>query len=167
MAAVAAFLDAVPSGPCGLVLEGPAGIGKTMVWQAGVTGAAGRSYAVLSCCPAESEATLSFAALGDLLDGVLDRALPLLPPPQRRALEVALLLEDPVGSPPEQRAVCVAFLAALRHLSELGPVVLAVDDLQWLDDPSARVLEFALRRLSREPAGLLASARDPGRWDSV
>jgi DNA-binding CsgD family transcriptional regulator len=162
MAAVAAFLDAVPSGTCGLVLEGAAGVGKTTVWRAGAAQAAGRSYTVLSCRPAESEATLSFAALGDLLDGVLDRALPQLPPPQRRALEVALLLADPAGSPPEQRAVCVAFLAVLRHLSESGPVVLAVDDLQWLDDPSARVLEFALRRLSGEPAGLLASARDPG-----
>src|SRR5215472_576808 len=162
MAAVAAFLDGVPSGPCGLVLEGAAGIGKTTVWRAGAARAAERSYTVLSCRPAESEARLSFAALGDLLDGLLDRALPRLPPPQRRALEVALLMEDPVGSPPEQRAVCVAFLAVLRHLSESGPVVLAVDDLQWLDDPSARVLEFALRRLGGEPAGLLASARDPG-----
>ena len=167
MAAVAAFLDALPSGPCGLVLEGPAGIGKTTLWRAGAAQAAGRSYTVLSCRPAESEATLSFAALGDLLDGVLGQVLPRLPPPQRRALKVALLLEDPGGSPPEQRAVAVAFLAVIRHLSELGPVVLAVDDLQWLDDPSARVLEFALRRLGGEPTGLLASARDPGRWDSV
>lgn len=167
MAAVAAFLDAVPSGPCGLVLEGAAGIGKTTVWRAGAAWAAGRSYTVLSCRPAESEATLSFAALGDLLDAVLDRVLPLLPPPQRRALEVALLLKDPAGSPPGHRAVCVAFLAVLRHLSESGPVVLAVDDLQWLDDPSARVLEFALRWLSGEPAGLLASARDPGRGRPV
>ena len=162
MAAVAAFLDAVPSGTCGLVLEGAAGVGKTTVWRAGAAQAAGRSYTVLSCRPAESEATLSFAALGDLLDGVLDQALPRLPTPQRRALEVALLMEDPAGSPPEQRAVCVASLAILRHLSESGPVVVAVDDLQWLDDPSARVLEFALRRLGGEPTGLLASARDPG-----
>lgn len=112
--------------------------------------------------PAGSEATLSFAALGDLLDGVLDQELPGLPPPQRRALEVALLLADPVGSPPEQRAVCVAFLSVIRHLSESGPVVLAIDDLQWLDDPSARVLEFAFRRIRSEQAGLLASARDSG-----
>jgi len=160
MAAVAAFLDGVPSGPCGLVLEGAAGIGKTTVWRAGAARAAERSYTVLSCRPAESEATLSFAALGDLLDGVLDQALPLLPPPQRRALEVALLLADPVGSPPESRAVAVAFLTVVRHLSESRPVVLAVDDLQWLDDPSARVVEFALRRLRGERAGLLASARD-------
>jgi DNA-binding CsgD family transcriptional regulator len=162
MAAVAAFLDAVPSGPCGLVLEGEAGIGKTTVWGAGAARAAERSYTVLSSRPAESEATLSFAALGDLMDGVLDEALPQLPPPQRRALEVALLLEDPVGSPPEQRAVAVAFLAVIRRLSASGPVILAIDDLQWLDVPSARAVEFALRRLSGERAGLLASVRDPG-----
>jgi predicted ATPase len=161
MAAVAAFLDAVRSGPCGLVLEGAAGIGKTTVWSAGAGWAVGRRYTVLSSRPAESEATLSFAALGDLLDGVLDRVLPPLPPPQRRALEVALLLADPLGSPPEQRAVAVAFLAVIRQLAASGPVVLAVDDLQWLDGPSARALEFALRRLSHEPAGLLACLRVP------
>src|SRR5215468_5241151 len=162
LAAVAAFLDAVSSGPCGLVLEGAAGIGKTTVWRAGTAWAAERSYTVLSARPAESEATLSFAALGDLLDGVLDQALAPLPSPQRRALEVALLLEDPGASPPEQRAVCVAFLAVIRHLSAAGPVVLAIDDLQWLDVASAAAVQFALRRLSREGAGLLASARDPG-----
>src|SRR5262249_60018651 len=104
MAAVAAFLDAVRSGPVGLLLEGEAGIGKSTVWSAGVAGAARRSYTVLSCRPTESEATLSFAALGDLLHGVLDQALPQLPPPQRRALEVALLLAGPGGSPPWQTA---------------------------------------------------------------
>lgn len=84
MAAVAAFLDAVPSGPCGLVLEGEAGIGKTTVWGAGAARAAERSYTVLSSRPVESEATLSFAALGDLMDGVLDEALPQLPPQRYR-----------------------------------------------------------------------------------
>ena len=93
------------------------------------------------------------------MDGVLGQVLPQLPPPQRRALEVALLIEDPVGSPPEQRAVCLAFLAVIRHLSASGPVVIAIDDLQWLDLPSAAALEFALRRLGSEPVGLLASVR--------
>ncbi len=111
LATMTAFLDALPSGPSGLLLEGAAGIGKTTVWEAGVAGAAARSYIILSSRPAESEATLSFAALGDLMDGLLGQVLPQLPPPQRRALEVALLIEDPVGSPPEQRAVCLAFLA--------------------------------------------------------
>src|SRR5262249_44808195 len=97
MAAVAAFVDAVGSGSAGLVLEGAAGIGKTTVWAAGAALAAGRGYTVLSCRPAESEARLSFAALGDLLGGVLEEAVAGLPPPQRRALEVALLLADPAG----------------------------------------------------------------------
>src|SRR5262245_51347704 len=162
MAAVAAFLDAVGSGPAGLVLEGAAGIGKTTVWAAGAALGAGRGYTVLSCRPAESEARLSFAALGDLLGGVLGEAVAGLPAPQRRALEVALLLADPVGSPPEQRAVCVAFLGVLRRLAASGPVVLAVDDLQWLDAPSAAAVQFALRRLAHERAGLLASARTEG-----
>ena len=159
LATVTAFLDALPSGTSGLLLEGAAGIGKTTVWEAGVAGAAARSYIILSSRPAESEATLSFAALGDLMDGHLGQVLPQLPPPQRRALEVALLIADPVGSPPEQRAVCLAFLAVIRRLSTSGPVVIAIDDLQWLDLPSAAALEFALRRLGSEPVGLLASVR--------
>jgi DNA-binding CsgD family transcriptional regulator len=159
LAAVTAFADALPSGPSGLLLEGAAGIGKSTLWEAGVAAAAARSYVVLSSRPAESEAGLSFAALGDLMEGVLGEVLPRLPPPQRRALEVALLLADPGGSPPEQRAVYLAFLGAIRHLAASGPVLIAIDDLQWLDRPSAGALEFALRRLEDEPAGLLASVR--------
>lgn len=159
LATVTAFLDALPSGPSGLLLEGEAGIGKTTLWDAGVAAAAERSYVVLSSRPAESEATLSFAALGDLMDGVVGQVLPRLPPPQRRALEVALLMADPGNRPPEQRAVYLAFLSAIRQLSSSGPVLIAIDDLQWLDPPSAAALEFALRRLADEPAGLLASVR--------
>ena len=161
LAMVTAFLDALASGPSGLLLEGEAGIGKTTVWAAGVAGAAARSYIVLRARPAESEATLAFAVLGDLVDGVLVRVLPQLPPPQRRALEVALLMEDPAGSPPEQRAICLAFLSVIRLLSASGPVVVAIDDLQWADGPSAAALEFALRRFGSEPVGLLASVRIP------
>lgn len=132
LATVTAFLDALPSGPTGLLLEGEAGIGKTTLWDAGVAAAAAHSYVVLSSRSAESEAALSFAALGDLMDGVAAQVIPQLPPPQRRALEVALLMADPVGSPPDQRAVYLAFLGAVRHLSASGPVLIAIDDLQCL-----------------------------------
>ena len=157
--AMAAFLAGVPSGPSGLLLEGEAGIGKTTVWMAGVADAAARSYLVLSSRPAESEASLSFAGLGDLLDGALERVLGGLPPPQQNALQVALLLTEPAGNVPGHRAVCAAFLAVIRALAADGPVVIAIDDLQWLDRPSATVLDYALRRLRGEPVGLLASAR--------
>lgn len=167
LATVTAFLDGLASGPSGLLLEGEAGIGKTTVWDAGVAGAAARSYIIVQARPAESEATLSFAVLGDLMDGVLAQALPELPSPQRRALQVALLMEDPAGSPPEQRAVCLAFLSVIRLLSASRPVVVAIDDLQWADRASAAALEFALRRLGGEPVGLLASVRLPAGGHAV
>jgi len=159
LGAVAAFLDGLPSGPSQLLLEGEAGIGKTTVWAAGIADAAARSYLVLSSRPTESEATLSFAALGDLMDGVLERVLAALPAPQRDALQVALLLKDPAGGPLEHRAVCAAFLGAVRLLAGQSPVLIAVDDLQWLDRPTAVTLGYALRRLGQEPVGLLAAVR--------
>ena len=159
LGAVAAFLDGLPSGPSGLLLEGEAGIGKTTVWMAGVAGAAARSYLVLSTRPTESEARLSFAALSDLMDGVIERVLARLPAPQQDALQVALVLKDPEGSPLEHRAVCAGFLGVVRLLAAQSPVVIAIDDLQWLDRPSAMTLDYALRRLGKEPVGLLASVR--------
>ncbi len=161
LGAMAVFLDGLPSGPSGLLLEGEPGIGKTTLWTAGIADAAARSYLVLSTRPTESEAKLSFAALGDLLDGTLERVLGEMPPPQQDALQVALLLKNPVGSPPEHRAVCAAFLSVARRLAAESPVLIAIDDLQWIDRPSALTLGYALRRLQNEPIGVLASVRVP------
>ena len=91
LARISSFLDAVLTGPEALILEGEAGIGKSALWLDTLAQAQARSYRALSSRPTESEAKLSFAALGDLLDGVVDEVLDALPPPQRSALEVALL----------------------------------------------------------------------------
>jgi DNA-binding CsgD family transcriptional regulator len=141
-----------------LILEGSPGIGKTTLWLAGLDLARGRGYRVLASRAAESEARLSYTALGDLFAGVLDEALPGLPPPQARALRAALLQSEGGGSP-DQRAVSLASVNVVRTLAMAGPLVVAVDDVQWLDTPSARVLSFVLRRLSDEPVGLLLSLR--------
>ena len=76
----------------------------------------------------------------------LDDVLPALTAPRRRALEVALLVEDAAGRPVDPRALGVAVRNALELLAEDGLVV-AIDDLQWLDASSASALGFALRRL--------------------
>jgi hypothetical protein len=94
---LARFLDAVPAGPVGLLLEGDAGMGKTTLWLEAVSAARDRSYRVLSCRPVESEAQLAFAALGDLLEEVPESATEYLPAPQRRALDVALLRMEAEG----------------------------------------------------------------------
>ncbi len=106
---------------------------------------------MLSSRPAEAEAKLSFAAVAELLDGVLEGVLGGLPTPQQNDLQVALLLKDQVGSLRRNRAVCAVFLGVIRCLASRGPVVIAVDDLQWLDRPSAVTLDYALRRLMTEP----------------
>ena len=159
LAALAAFLDDVPVGPAQLVLVGEAGVGKTTLWCAGADEARERGYRVLETRPAEAEARLAFAGLGDLLDPVLGEVLDPLPTPQRDALRVALLLERATGVPPEERAVAVAVLSALRNLAADRPTIVAVDDLQWLDSPSAAVLGFAWRRLRDERASLLVARR--------
>ena len=160
------FLDDVAGGPAALLIEGDVGAGKTTLSRAAVEATRVRRYTVLACHPAEAEATLAFAALGDLLDGVLHRSREVLPERQQRALEVAALVSDPGDAASDQLAVSVATLGLLRALALEAPVVVAVDDYQWLDSASARVLDFVLRRLVAERVGLVASRR-PGTVDGL
>ena len=104
-------------GPVGILLTGEAGIGKTTLWEAGLEASSDRSFQVLVARPAEPEAKLSLAAIADFLDPALEDVRELLPPPQRRALEVALLRVEAEGHAPEPRAVAFAFLGALRALA--------------------------------------------------
>jgi DNA-binding CsgD family transcriptional regulator len=163
LAAIESFLERVTQEPCALVLSGEPGIGKTVLWQRGVERGRGRLAQVLSHRAAEAEVGLSFAGLSDLLTGVIGTVLPSLSAPRRRALEVALLLADPNTEAHDPRAIGLALVDSLRTLCHLGPVLVAVDDLQWLDRSSARALEFALRRMGDERVGLLATVRSaPG-----
>ena len=159
LASVHAFLASVTEGASALVLEGEAGVGKTTLWTAGMAEAEERGMLILRARPAESETTLSFSAIGDLLDGVLDEALEQLPAGQRRALARALILDEEEGPSPEAHAVGVALLGALRALGERLPTVVAVDDVQWLDAASSAALAFAARRLRGERVGVMLAQR--------
>ena len=149
LGAVEAFLADMERGPAALVLSGEAGIGKTILWEAGVEQAAERFGRVLSHRSVQAEASLAFGGLSDLLSPVLEEVLPSLAPPRRRALEVALWLADPGEQPPEAAAIGLAFLDVLRLLAERGPVLVALDDLQWLDSSSALVIPLALAAAAR------------------
>ena len=148
--------------PAALVLEGDAGIGKTTLWRAGIEIAGEAGHRVLRCQAAVAESQLAFAALSDLLAGALDYTLPSLPLPQRRALEIALLLVEPAGAPPDIRALAAACLGVIRQLTAHSTVVVAIDDVQWLDASSRTVLEFAVRRLTAEPVAVLVATRGIG-----
>lgn len=155
----AGFIESVPSGASALLLTGEPGIGKTALLRAAIQAASARSYRVLTCQPGESETQLLFTALIDLFDDVLDEALPRLPELQRRALEVAFLRTGAQADAPNWQAVSLAVLGVLRSFSRDEPVVLAVDDLQWIDASSARVLEFVLRRVEPLRFGITVSIR--------
>lgn len=105
---------------------------------------------------AEAEQELAFAGLGDLLEDALDVILPSLPTPRRQALQGALLLEDDLVVDP--RALALAVRSALEALAVDEPVLVAVDDVQWLDPSSSRAVAFALRR-TVAPLRLLLSRR--------
>jgi hypothetical protein len=159
---IGGFLDP-PGGGLGLLLEGVAGIGKTTLWRAGIELGRAWGYRVLWCRPAASETAYSFAALGDLLAPVVDEVLARLPAPQRAALGAALALAETDAPEADERVVGLAVLSSLRLLAIRDPVLVGVDDLQWLDPASAAVLGFAARRLQDEPLKLLYSVRvEPG-----
>src|SRR6266545_3973893 len=150
---------AVQGLPRAVLLEGEAGIGKTTLWQRAVSDGSS-VYTVLSCRPAESEAQLSFAALYDLLGETIQDTLPELPPPRRRALEVALRLADTSGAAHDRMATSFGFLDALHILARSSPLLIAIDDVQWLDPQSRLLLEFAFGRLEDDPVGILLSGRE-------
>jgi DNA-binding CsgD family transcriptional regulator len=141
------------------IVTGSAGIGKTELWETATDDARSRGVRVLEARPSEAEAQLAFAALCDLMDGIDTAPLDALPMPQRHALDEALLRAEPGEVPPEPHAVGLGFLNALRSLSAGGVVLVAVDDVQWLDSASADVLAFAARRLRDSTVRLLFAQR--------
>ena len=153
---IGGFLDASPvEAPRALILAGEAGIGKSTLWLEGLVAARERGLRVLSTRPAEAERSFALAGLGDLFDAALDDVLPALAPPRRRALQVALLLEE-TQEPLAPRALGVAVRSALELLAEGQPLLVAVDDVQWLDPSSTAALAFALRRTAAPMRLLLA-----------
>jgi DNA-binding CsgD family transcriptional regulator len=157
------LLDAPDELPAAAVVVGEAGIGKTALWLATGEEAGKRGYMVLSCRPSEAEARFSFSGLSDLLGRHVADVLPELAAPQRSALEAALGLSS--GEPVEERLVAFALLNVLQRLGEDNRIVIAVDDVQWLDEPSASLLRYALARLETERVLALLTVRgEPPSW---
>jgi DNA-binding CsgD family transcriptional regulator len=162
MAVVRRFLDDASGECCALHLHGPAGIGKSTIWQAALSEGEALGFRVSRSRPTEAEATLPFSGLTDLFGDLLDEVQPELPEPQRRALDIALLRASVEETRPDPLAISLAVLNLLRVATTTRPIILAVDDVPWLDRSSATVLDFALRRLEREPVGILVAQRTTG-----
>ena len=142
-----------------LLFTGGPGIGKTALWEEGLRLARGRGIRVLAARPGDAEAEVSFAGLFDLLAGIDIGTVGGLPAPQRRALEAALLRAEPAGGPPERFAISAGFFGVLHSLAAAESLLVAVDDLQWLDTASAEALGFAARRARGQRFRFLLSRR--------
>ena len=142
-----------------LVFAGAPGIGKSTIWVAAVDEALARGFQVLAARPSEAEAELAFSVLSDLLATVDQSTFAALPGTQRAALENALRRGEAADAGFDPAAVGLATLGVLRLLAVAAPVVIAIDDLQWVDRPSLRAVTYALRRLDGEPVALVGSVR--------
>ena len=161
------FAQEVRTLPAALAIQGEAGAGKSTLWRAGIETAVVAGHGLLRSEPSASETDLSFAGLADLLSGVLPRVAEQIPAPQREALEIALLLRAAGDEPPTARAIALALLTVLRACVSEGPVVVALDDVQWLDEASLDALAFALRRVTSGPLSLLVAARTAATGDPL
>ncbi|MEA3183633.1 MAG: hypothetical protein QOJ74_110, partial [Ilumatobacteraceae bacterium] len=155
----AIFVAASASGPAVLEIDGEPGIGKTTLFRYTVELARIGGSTVLECSPTQAESAMSYVGLTDMLRNLPNSALDALPAPQRHSLEVATLRTSPSEVPLDERAVGTGLATLLGHLAESGAVMLAVDDLQWLDRSSADVLTFAARRLTTAAVGIVTCAR--------
>ena len=154
---------AVGSNPeLAVLIEGAPGIGKTVVLDAAIDAAAAAGALVLQTRPGEAEMRMPLLGLHDLLGPVIPEALKSLSPPQRSRLEAALGIGAATdGADIDEGQLAVAVLNLLRGLAARRRVILAIDDLQWLDSSTAAILDVALGRLREANIRLLATAR-PG-----
>jgi DNA-binding CsgD family transcriptional regulator len=151
------LLENVRGGGGGVVvIRGEAGLGKTALLGHAVGRATG--FKVAQIAGIESEMELPFAGLHQLCVPMLPQ-IDTLPEPQRDALGTAFGLSS--GTAPDPFLVALAALSLLAHIAEEQPLLCAVDDAQWLDAASARVLGFVARRLLAESIAIVFAVRDP------
>lgn len=153
------FAATLGSGPAAAWISGEAGIGKTRLWRHAVGDAEAAGVRVLAAACAEIELPIAFGTLADLFEDALDDLGERLAAPQRRALAVAFGREDDEEMRPDSLALARAAVALLAVLAERAPILIAVDDVQWLDTASRRTLLYALRRLPTASVGTLITSR--------
>ena len=152
------FLLSMSEHPAGLAIEGDAGIGKTTLWLSGVAAARERGYHVISARAGAAETVLAYTTIADLLGDVDHTIVERLPEVQRLAVDRVLLRTTAQGPSTDESVVAAAFAAIVTRLSATAPVLVAIDDVQWLDPSSHAVLAAVARRFTG-PIGLLLTER--------
>ena len=159
LARLGEFVERLRARSGAVLVRGEPGIGKTVLWREAVAAAEREGFRVLVARCAEAEMPIPLGAVSDLLDPAFEEVADALAEPQRRALATALGIATDARGRPDRLALPRALVAAFRALAAEAPLLVAVDDVQWLDAASARVLAFASRRTGGAPIGVLATLR--------
>jgi DNA-binding CsgD family transcriptional regulator len=155
---VSEFLLSAARQPSVLVIEGEPGIGKSTIWLSAMERAVDSGFRVFSARVGQAEWALAFAAVADLLRDVDAGVLAGLPDVQRVAVDRILLRASSEDHATDQHVAAAAFAAVFDRLSADSPVLIAIDDAQWLDRSSQDVVAFAARRFKGR-VGLLVTER--------
>jgi predicted ATPase len=139
-----------------LLFTGEPGVGKTAILDAAAEAAAAAGTTVLRATGVQYETGANFSALDRLLQRLLGH-VDELSSSYQRALKAAFGLGDEV--PADRLVLSNAVLALLRQASTVTPVLMVVDDLPWIDRPSALVLGLVARRLAGLRSGFLGVSR--------
>ncbi|MCW2512743.1 MAG: transcriptional regulator, luxR family [Mycobacterium sp.] len=158
---ISSFLSSTARGPAALLIEGEVGIGKTAAWLAAAEEARLSGFRVLSARASRDEREFAFGIASELITDVEADVLSSLPKTQRIAAERNLLQVADHQSTDDQRAVVAAFTAIVNKLANASPVLVAIDDVQWIDAASRDLLAFAARRLRGRVRLLLTERTTP------
>ncbi|MET7356026.1 helix-turn-helix transcriptional regulator [Streptomyces mirabilis] len=147
--------DAAAGQGSALLIHGAAGVGKSSLLRTVGAEAIESGFKVLRTSGVEPEQWLPFAALQMLLQPV-SRGMKDLSAPHRSALSGAFGVRD---TEPEIYRVGLAVLELLADEANRQPLLLLVDDLQWIDSSSRDVLKFVARRTNDLAIQVIAAAR--------
>lgn len=146
-AAVDEFLGSARRRPVGMLIEGDAGIGKTTLWDAVVGRARAAGFVVLAASAGQAESGPAHVAVADLFSAVDPEILAALPDMQRLAADRVQRRDRGGGRATDERATAAALLSAVHAVGAQAPVLVAIDDVQWLDASSRAAVAFVARRL--------------------
>lgn len=160
---IASLLAGIGDHGATLVVRGDAGMGKSSLLHAAATTARSLDLTVLRITGVEVESAMPYAGLHRLLSPLLDD-LAHLPAVQQHALATALGIGD--GTAPQVFLVALATLTLLTESAASRPVVLVIDDVQWLDAPTSEALAFVARRVAADPVVVVCALRNghPSLW---
>ncbi|QXG76062.1 AAA family ATPase [Modestobacter sp. L9-4] len=154
------LLDGVDAGGAAVLVTGEPGIGKTTLVEEAADHAVAAGYTVLRCVGVEHERTVGFGGLHQLLHPLTGH-LPQLPRRQQATLATVFGTDDAEGQvrAPDRLLVHAATLGLLEEASADRPLLLLVEDVQWLDRSSADLLGVLTRRATQTRVVLLATLR--------